>query len=119
MNCSFVENPKMNVVVILNVIDGDWTFFYPVIRGDIGQGMKTYVFRLGVGKNNATISAHAMPETEVGILTNFDIEYTYEDNQVYNANAIHQLLELFVYEITMIQEGFQELEDKVSALENK
>lgn len=119
MNCTFVENPKMNVVVILNVIDGEWTFFYPVIRGDIGQGMKTYVFRLGVGKNNATISAHAMPETEVDILTEFDIEYTYEDNQVYNANAIHQLLELFVYEITMIQEQVTGFEDRLSALENK
>lgn len=119
MNCKFVENPNLNVVVILNVIDGDWTFFYPVIRGDIGQGMKTYVFRLGVGKNNATISAHAVPETEVGILTEFDIEYTYEDNEVYNANAIHQLLELFVWEMTQIQEGFEALEERVSALENK
>ena len=119
MNCTFVENPKLNVVVILNVIDDDWTLFYPVIRGNIGEGMKTYVFRLGVGPSNATISVHAIPETEVGILTEFDIEYTYEDNQVYNANAIHQLMEVFAYEITMIQEKFEELQDRVSALENK
>ena len=119
MNCTFVENPKLNVVVILNVIDGDWTFFYPVIRGDIGQGMKTYVFRLGVGKTNATISAHAMPETDVDILTEFDIEYTYEDNQVYNANAIHQLMEVFAYEITNLVEILENHEERISALENK
>lgn len=53
------------------------------------------------------------------ILTEFDIELTYEDNEVYNANAIHQLLELFVYEITMIQEGFEELYDAVIELYNK
>ena len=53
------------------------------------------------------------------IITEFDIEKTYEDSDVYNANAIHQLLELFVYEITMIQEGFEELYDAVAYLVEK
>lgn len=119
MNCSFTENPKLKVVCILNVIDGDWTFFYPVIRGDIGQGMKTYVFRLGVGKTNAIISAHALPENGVDILTEFDIEYTYEDNQVYNANAIHQLLEIFIEELMMMQEEIAGFDERLSDLENK
>jgi hypothetical protein len=57
--------------------------------------------------------------SDVGILTEFDIEYTYEDNQVYNANAIHQLLELFVYEITMIQEEVASYSERISALEEK
>lgn len=116
LNCNFIENPRLNVVVILNVVDGNWTFFYPVIRGDIGQGTKNYIFRLGIGENNATIEAHDLSGS-VDVLTEFDIEKTYEDNQVYNANAIHQLLELFVYEITMIQEGFEELNDRMSELE--
>lgn len=53
------------------------------------------------------------------IIPNFDIELTYEDNEVYNANAIHQLLELFVYEITMIQEEFEELRQGVSEIIEK
>lgn len=119
MNCTFVENPKMNVVVILNVIDGEWTFFYPVIRGDIGQGMKNYVFRLGVGASNAKIEAHDLSGSDVDILTEFDIEYTYEDNQVYNANAIHQLMEVFGYEIMNVMEFIENHEERISALENK
>lgn len=118
MNCNFVENQKMNVVVILNIIDGNWTFFYPVIRGDIGEGMKNYVFRLGIGENNATIEAHDL-SSSVDILTEFDIEYTYEDNQIYNANAIHQLMELFAWELMMIQEEVAQYNDRISALENK
>lgn len=53
------------------------------------------------------------------ILTEFDIEKSYEDNEVYNANAIHQLLELFVWEITQIQEGFEELRQGVSEIIEK
>jgi hypothetical protein len=53
------------------------------------------------------------------VVMEFDIELTYEDNEVYSANAIHQLLELFVYEITMIQEGYNELYDAVSYLVEK
>lgn len=50
------------------------------------------------------------------VLTEFDIEKTYEDKEVYNANAIHQLLELFIWEITQIQEDFNELYDATAEL---
>ena len=53
------------------------------------------------------------------IVPDFDIEKTYEYKHVYSANAIHQLLELFVWEITQIQEGFEELYDAVSYLVEK
>ena len=53
------------------------------------------------------------------IITEFDIEKTYEDSEVYNANAIHQLLEIFVWEMTQIQEGFGELYDAVAYLVEK
>lgn len=57
--------------------------------------------------------------SDVDILTVFDIEYTYEDNQVYNANAIHQLMEIFGFEIMNIMEFVENHEERISALENK
>ena len=58
--CKFEENYNMDVVVMLNVVDGKWAFFYPTIMGDIGAGMKNYIFRLGIGKDSATISANSL-----------------------------------------------------------
>lgn len=54
--------------------------------------------------------------SDINILKEFDIEYTYEDNEVYNANAIHQLMEIFGYEIMNIQENFDNKQDKSDIL---
>lgn len=56
--------------------------------------------------------------SDVDILTVFDIEYTYEDNEVYNANAIHQLMEIFGYEIMNLVEVIENHEERLSALES-
>lgn len=57
--------------------------------------------------------------SDIGILTEFDIEKTYEDNEVYNANAIHQLMEIFGFEIMNIMEFIENHEERISILENK
>lgn len=55
-------------------------------------------------KINNTYDITAGSGCDIELITEFDIEKTYEDSEVYNANAIHQLLELFVYEMTNMQE---------------
>lgn len=57
--------------------------------------------------------------SDVDILTVFDVEKTYEDNQVYNANAIHQLMEIFGFEVMQIMEFVENHEERISALENQ
>ena len=57
--------------------------------------------------------------SDVDILTVFDIEQTYEDNQVYNANAIHQLMEIFGFEVMQIMDFVENHEERISALENQ
>lgn len=120
MNCNFVENPKMNVVVVLNVIDGNWTFFYPVIRGNIGQGMKNYIFRLGIGEDNATIEAYDLSGgSAINLLYTFDIEEEVGEEDVYSAIAILELMDIFGFEIYQIQEFIADHENRISALENQ
>lgn len=122
LNCIFKENPNLKVVCILNVIDNNYAFFYPLIRGDIGQGMKTYLFRLSIGLNSANITAHPIPDSIVNIIKEFDIEGAYSEEDVFNANAIIQLLGLFVDEITQIQKGFETLSNnmpKIKYIETK
>lgn len=122
LNCTFEENPNLKVVCILNVIDNNYVFFYPLIRGDIGYGMYTYLFRLSIGLNSANITAHPIPDNIVNLIKEFDIEGVYTEEDVFNANAILQLMGLFVDEITAIQEGFETLSDnmpKIKYIETK
>lgn len=66
--------------------------------------------------NNVPLKGNLTPEDLKMIIPKilkiFDIEYTYEDDEVYNANAIHQLLEIFGQEITNIVGLLDKKEDK-------
>lgn len=73
------------------------------------------VYNANAVTNLIDLMALSLPK----IITEFDIEKTYEDSEVYNANAIHQLLEIFVWEMTQIQDGFNELYDAVAYLVEK
>ena len=55
--------------------------------------------------------------TTNNLLKTFDIEYTYKDDDVYNANAIHELLEIFGFEITQLQEAVELKEEKKTYIE--
>ena len=53
------------------------------------------------------------------IIPEFDIELEAKPEDVYNVIAIHQLLEIFVWEMTQIQDGFSELYDAVGEIIEK
>ena len=118
LNCTFVENPNLKVVCMLNVIDGNDTFFYPLIRGNIGAGTKNYLFRLGIGKTYATISAHELSEgSDMNIIPEFDTDGNYTEKDVFNAIAILELTELLASTIEELQEEDTNIEKRLEALE--
>lgn len=68
-------------------------------------------------KPKVNISSLLVKDVLIRLLKEFDIEYKYEDTDVYNANAINQLLtEIFVPQIEDIQNT---LENKIEEKEDK
>ena len=60
-----------------------------------------------------------LTKTLPNIISEFDIELEANPEDVYNVIAIHQLLEIFVWEMTQIQDRFSELYDAVGEIIEK
>lgn len=55
--------------------------------------------------------------SDINLKTEFDLYGEYEENDVYNAIAINQLMEIFGFEIMQVMEFVENHEERISALE--
>lgn len=74
MNCSFAENSSLKVSVLLDVVEGNVASFYPLIIGNIGAGVKNYLFWLQIRASSGNITATALADEETLEQTKSDVE---------------------------------------------
>ena len=112
------NKPSINGVELIgNKITEDLKLIYSKLLGLPTLNGKTIVGDLTTEDLGINIDTSNFITIDNAI-KNFDIELTYEEEDYYTANAIHQLMEVFGFEIMNLVEVLDNHEERLSALEN-